>query len=105
MLTGNQIFFTYNFFLLQETFRRVFPRVWRTLFVQIAMAALSLAAGPRLEPDRKLTVFRTAFTHPQNFFVLDFEASIIYYLPPIFYPQHSDGVKPPHAHARRYARH
>jgi hypothetical protein len=41
------------------------------------MAAPSLAAGPRLEPDRSLTVFRTAFTHPQNFFVLDFEARII----------------------------
>jgi len=77
MLTGNQIFFTYNFFLLQETFRRVFPRVWRTLFVQIAMAALSLAAGPRLEPARNLTVFRTAFTHPQNFFVFALEARII----------------------------
>ena len=52
---------------LQEIFRRVFPRVWRILFVQIAIAADSLAAAPRPAPRRSFTVFRTFLIQPQNF--------------------------------------
>jgi hypothetical protein len=46
--------------------RRVSPFVWSTLFVQIAIAAPSLAVGPFLEPFLSVTDRRTFLMHPQN---------------------------------------
>lgn len=49
---------------LHENLRRVFPRVWRTLFVHMAMAAPSFAEGPL--PIFGLTYLRTLFIQLQN---------------------------------------
>jgi uncharacterized membrane protein YbhN (UPF0104 family) len=47
--------------------RRVFPRVWRTLFVQIAIAAASAE-----DPALRFTLRRTFLTHLQNRFAREF---------------------------------
>ena len=47
-------------------FLSVRPRVWRTDFTQIAMAARSFAAALRFWPFRNFTVRRTFPTHLQK---------------------------------------
>jgi hypothetical protein len=53
---------------VQENFFKVFPRDRRTEEMHIAIAAFSLAAEPRPEPARSLTVLATRLIQRQNRF-------------------------------------
>ena len=57
-----------RFPFLQENRFKVLPRVCKTDFVQMPMAAASLAAGLFFWPGRSFTVLRTDLIQRQNDF-------------------------------------
>ena len=60
---------------MQRNLRKVFPRVCKTDFTQIAIAACSLPLAVRGVPLRTLTVFRTFLIQRQKLEVRDISTS------------------------------